>query len=276
MRVRLVAAALVVTACQPTTTIVDGAPVPGPTPTTVETVAVSRVDDGDTVHLEDGRTVRLVGINAPEADECFGDDAKAALAGLVEGREVGMGFDVEPRDQFDRLLALLVVDGSLVNLRMVADGYALAISVRPNVMYEELLAEGQRLAQQQESGMWSLLTCGSAAQSGADVANINPDPPGPDGDYLNDEWVVVRNGGDEALDLSGWMIRDESSRHRFVFSADVVVAPGSELRVVTGCGEDSETVVFWCSPEPVWNNAGDTAYLIDADGRFADYLSYSE
>jgi hypothetical protein len=124
--------------------------------------------------------------------------------------------------------------------------------------------------------MWSLLTCGSAAQSGAEVANINPDPPGPDGDYLNDEWVVVRNGGDEALDLSGWMIRDESSRHRFVFSADVVVAPGSELRVVTGCGEDGETVVFWCSPEPVWNNAGDTAYLIDADGRFADYLSYSE
>jgi uncharacterized protein YjbJ (UPF0337 family) len=125
------------TACQPTTTIVDGAPAPGSTPTTVETVAVSRVDDGDTVHLEDGRTVRLVGINAPEADECFGDDAKAALANLVEGREVGMGFDVEPRDQFDRLLALLVVDGSLVNLRMVADGYALAISVRPRAGLEQ-------------------------------------------------------------------------------------------------------------------------------------------
>lgn len=273
---RWVAAVLVVAACQPRTTIVDTTTLPRSTLSTIETVVVSRVDDGDTVHLEDGRTVRLLGINAPEADECFGPEAEAALVNLVAGRSAGLAFDVEPMDQFDRVLALVVVDGILVNLQMVTDGYALALSLRPNLTYEEFFAEGQRNAQAQGSGMWSLQTCGSAVQSGAEVSDINPDPPGPDGDYLNDEWVVVQNSGEELLDLSGWMIRDESSRHRFVFPTGVALAPGAELRVVTACGRNSEALVFWCSPEPVWNNSGDTAFLLDADGRFADYLSYSE
>ncbi len=40
-----------------------------------EAVVVTRIVDGDTVELEDGSQIQLIGIDAPEVDECGGADA---------------------------------------------------------------------------------------------------------------------------------------------------------------------------------------------------------
>ncbi len=40
---------------------------------------VETVVDGDTIIIENGIRVRLLGIDAPESVECFGSDAKAEL-----------------------------------------------------------------------------------------------------------------------------------------------------------------------------------------------------
>ena len=37
---------------------------------------VSEVVDGDTLVIEDGIRIRLLGIDAPESEECFGEEAK--------------------------------------------------------------------------------------------------------------------------------------------------------------------------------------------------------
>src|SRR5574337_1959929 len=52
-----------------------------------------QVYDGDTILLEDGRTVRYLGINAPEYQEPFYLKAKRLNESLVLEREIRLEFD---------------------------------------------------------------------------------------------------------------------------------------------------------------------------------------
>lgn len=73
---------------------------------------VERVVDGDTVVLGDGSRVRLIGIDAPEADEPCGERATEALRDLVEHRVVTLGNpgSVRDSDRYGRLLRYLDTD----------------------------------------------------------------------------------------------------------------------------------------------------------------------
>jgi len=42
-----------------------------------------------------------------------------------------------------------------------------------------------------------------------------------------------------------------------------------------GLCDNTADSLYWCDGDPVWNNGGDTGFLVDPDGRFADSLSYS-
>ncbi|HDK44724.1 MAG TPA: hypothetical protein ENG94_00430, partial [Actinobacteria bacterium] len=59
---------------------------------------VLRVIDGDTLIVrQQGEeiTVRLIGVNAPEHDECYGSQATQALRHMVDGRTVILVTDTE-------------------------------------------------------------------------------------------------------------------------------------------------------------------------------------
>ncbi|NIR41722.1 MAG: hypothetical protein GWN07_38395, partial [Actinobacteria bacterium] len=76
------------------------------------------VIDGDSLELQvDGNRieVRLDGVNAPEGDECFGDEASAALLDVVEG--ASLSFEATGRDQFGRTLGYVFANDVLVNRR---------------------------------------------------------------------------------------------------------------------------------------------------------------
>ncbi|MBA2282415.1 MAG: lamin tail domain-containing protein, partial [Acidimicrobiia bacterium] len=113
--------------------------------------------------------------------------------------------------------------------------------------------------------------CGPAATAGAaavEVADLRLDAAGPDAENLNDEWVELRNTGAVAVDLTGWRVRDESSSHRFAFPAGFTLEAGAAVRVRSGCGPDTASDLFWCvSGSAVWNNDGDTAFLLDPSGN---------
>jgi competence protein ComEC len=74
--------------------------------------------------------------------------------------------------------------------------------------------------------------------------------------------------------VNDWSIRDESTRHRFFFPNGFVLAGNGQVRVFSGCGDDDATSLYWCDGDPVWNNSGDTAFLVDQHGRFVDTLGY--
>lgn len=95
----------------------------GPTLATVEYAI-----DGDTIVLTSGEHVRLILVDTTEItndkNECWGENAHQFTAGLVEGREVELEYDVECTDQYGRLLAYVSVDGSEVNRALLEQGHA--------------------------------------------------------------------------------------------------------------------------------------------------------
>jgi micrococcal nuclease len=117
-----------------------------------ERAVVKRVIDGDTIELNDGRKVRYIGINSPEMTDkrkdvlCFANMAKEENQRLVLGKTVEMEKDVSDKDKYDRLLRYVWVDGEMVNLILIKNGYVKIATYPPDVKYKEMFLEASKLA----------------------------------------------------------------------------------------------------------------------------------
>jgi micrococcal nuclease len=243
-----------------------GGPAPPP-PGDLEIATVAEVIDGDTIELANGRRVRYIGINTPERDQPYYEEATAANHHLVGGREVQLERDVESIDQYGRILAYVWVDGILANLEIVRQGFANAFTVPPNVRYEEQFLAAEREARAAGRGLWA----------GSDVAlkiiHIEADAPGNDNDNPNGEWVEIANQGAESVQMQGYTLKDEAN-HIYTFG-DFILEPEKALRLFSGQGQNNETELYWGSVgESIWNNGGDTAFLRDVQGALIDSYAY--
>lgn len=144
---------------------------PAPPASAVE-ARVVKVTDGDTIVLAGievgsvdratgGRRARLVGVDTPEVfggAECYGAEASAFTKRELDARQVLVDFDVERTDRFGRALVYVwqVEDGlAFFNGRLVAEGYALQLTIPPNVRYAELFTRLVRRAREADVGLWS-------------------------------------------------------------------------------------------------------------------------
>ena len=89
---------------------------------------MTRIIDGDTFETETGDKVRLIGINAPEISDIFGQEAKEYLSKLIENKIVDLQTDsiCNVRDRYQRLLRYVIFDGFDINKKMVSEGFAFA------------------------------------------------------------------------------------------------------------------------------------------------------
>jgi endonuclease YncB( thermonuclease family) len=257
---------LMMGACQPAV-VEDPEPGPGAgdtAPVDLTTGDVVRVNDGDSMVVETGTgdvEVRMMGINTPERDECFGVEAEDRLIDLVDGQEVGL--EELGRDQFDRTLAYVWLEGLLVNLDQVEGGFAIATtSPEEGDPHGDTLLDAEDAAFEAGQGMWSETVCGASGPLPpveVDGPGSSFDPRGPDEEVLGEEWVAFI--AEDAVDIGGWVIRDESSEHRCHLPSDLTIEPGEVLRVTSAdpCWDPGE--------RSVWNNGGDMALLLDTTGR---------
>lgn len=267
-----------VTSGSSTTTVFQVAVTIAP-PAGSERVTITRVIDGDTIEvsvLSGGReVVRLIGINTPESGECFSDEASLALGGLLADEVVTMTADTTDRDQYDRLLRYLWLDrGTLVNEVMVRGGHAQARDFPPDSLHAPRIAAAQVSAQVEAIGIWAEDACGPPIGADLRVIDVLPDPPGSDTDNLAGEWVDIVNVGSDEVSLQGWTLKDESSRHRYRFPENFVIPARATVRVRTGCGRDDDETLHWCSGSAVWNNEGDTAFLLEPNGNIVSFYNY--
>ena len=154
------------------------------------TATVIRVIDGDTIKLDTGEKVRLIGIDTPEKYICkklykdakkskkdietiktMGEKASRFTKKLVEGKKVRLEYDVEGKDRYGRLLAYIYVPTSdlkdvegyknltrlevFLNAELVKQGYAQIYTFPPNVKYQELFLKLQKEARDNKRGLWN-------------------------------------------------------------------------------------------------------------------------
>ncbi len=250
-------------------------------PPGAEVVTVVSITDGDTldVRADDGSffEVRIIGTNSAESGECFADEATRVLAALAPpGSRIGMTSDVSDIDQFDRLLRYLWVGAMSINEETVRRGAALSRSYPPDTAMTDRFDDAQAAAKEAGLGLWSPTACGPRAEATLGIVEVMSDAPGNDNENLNGEWVAIRNEGATPVDLTGWGIKDESASHRYEFPASFTLLPGETVTVKTGCGADFDTDLYWCNQgSAVWNNGGDTAFLLDPNGNTHVAYSYS-
>jgi micrococcal nuclease len=103
------------------------------------TIYCIAVYDGDTITLETGKQVRLIGIDAPELSEPGGDIARNYLACLVLHKRVTLVKGDENIDSYERLLRYVYVDGVCINEEMIRNGYAEARYI-PEINREKYIA----------------------------------------------------------------------------------------------------------------------------------------
>jgi micrococcal nuclease len=127
---------------------------------------VTKVVDGDTFWADDetskGIKVRLIGVDAPESRKTFkkeigyfGKEAKAYLANLLDGKSVRLEFDLNRTDQYGRTLAYVFLqDGTFVNAELVKNGYAMVMTVPPNVKFADEFVKLQQEARENKRGLW--------------------------------------------------------------------------------------------------------------------------
>lgn len=113
---------------------------------------VYKIADGDTFILENNKqTIRLFGIDAPEIGNCYGPESYARLSELLKKKQVQLKEPVV--DKFGRVVALVYVNGQLINEIMIKEGYA-AYRSEPGSGKEAMKA-AHELAKSKKVGIYS-------------------------------------------------------------------------------------------------------------------------
>lgn len=88
--------------------------------------------------------------------------------------------------------------------------------------------DAEQYAQDNSLGLWAPDACGPAAGTEVVIVRINADAPGDDNENLNEEYVRIRNNGDLGVDMTGWVLKDESASHRYDSSREQLVGSKAE------------------------------------------------
>lgn len=146
------------------------------------TLALAGGVDGDTLRVRDADgkrlSVRLLGVDAPESSktrrgyaEKFGREAKDFLAASLSGvTSVTLEFDAPQgrSDKYGRLLAYVwLPDGTCLNERLVAYGYAWEYTYRAPYRLRDVLLRAQAEAAAADRGLWAPEPIGAGGKRAA-------------------------------------------------------------------------------------------------------------
>jgi micrococcal nuclease len=144
----LVGLALLVTGCA------------GPSVSTRSTTGypVTKIVDGDTVHVNrNGQDVkvRLLRINTTERGKFGYKQGQRQLAKLIGDRPVSLEFEDERRDRYGRELAYLISEGKNLNIEMVRSGWTRFYVKYGTGKYAKAFRRAENEAKSARRGLWS-------------------------------------------------------------------------------------------------------------------------
>lgn len=123
---------------------------------------IRHVIDGDSLVLQDGRQVRLIGINTPELGrkrrraEPLAQQARDQLKQWVLHKEVWITPGEETHDHYGRLLAHVdLVKGGSLQIKLLRQGLASAIAHPPNISRQRRYHLAEKDARGARIGIWN-------------------------------------------------------------------------------------------------------------------------
>ncbi|MBX4199648.1 thermonuclease family protein [Candidatus Saccharibacteria bacterium] len=131
--------------------------------------SVAHFVDGDTIDVNmDGRTetVRFIGVDTPETHrpntpvQCYGPEAAAYTKSIIGSSKLRLQADPldTNRDRYGRLLRYIFLqDGTLVQEKLVSEGYAFAYTQFPFQKKQQFVDE-QAQAKAAKKGLWGACT----------------------------------------------------------------------------------------------------------------------
>jgi len=165
--------------------------------------------DGDTVVLADGREVRYLGINTPEAGKPFSAKARELNRRLVEGKLVRVVPGCAKRDRYGRILACVYAGGELVDAEIVRAGFAHLFFFEPG-SEDASLTTAEDSARKARRGLW-----GSAGPRGPLVITAPHRRLGAPAEPPRLEAMTICNISLQPVDLTGYVVEAGADRFRF-------------------------------------------------------------
>ena len=151
----------------PTINITEQTPQEGSNKDVIK-VSVVTVLDGDTFianYNGEETRIRLIGVDTPESvnktnPELNCEEGRIAsnyTKQLLTGKDVWLEWDKQMTDDYERVLAYVYLDEAktdMVQDRLLADGMAHCMSIKPNIKYANHFAEIEEQARKSAAGFW--------------------------------------------------------------------------------------------------------------------------
>jgi large subunit ribosomal protein L20 len=165
---------------------------------------------------------------------------------------------------YSRLINGLKVAGINLDRKILAD-----IAVRDPKAFSDIVAtaSGKRPV---ATATLAPAAAAKPSYAGLTISHLEYDPPGRD---VDGEYVRISNGSGNAINLTGWTLRDNGDKHVYTFPA-FSLAAAAEVQIWTRVGDNDAANLYWASRSAIWNNDGDTAVLSDASGAEVARYSY--
>jgi len=112
---------------------------------------VTKVIDGDTIIVEGGKTIRLLGIDADEKGYPCYYSAKKELERKVLNKAVRLECDEKDKDVYGRYLRYAFIDDENINVWMVKNGLAIA-RIEDAKKFEKEIREAEKYAKENKIG----------------------------------------------------------------------------------------------------------------------------
>ena len=226
----------------------------------------------------------MIGINTNETSDggCHAVPAKMRLRELIEGKTVILSANNlsvvfpggKPGDpnRPGRFVNIGNIDvGEVMLKESLALPYAHGTEVSRNNKYLDVAAD----ARIERQGIWDTEACGSGPEQSIGLElEVRWDAEGDDSHNVNGEWIDVINNGDHTISLSGWRLRDPSTRF-YSFPNGSSIPSGKIMRVHIGSGTDKSLEKYWGLSAPIFTNTIDQGvYLIDPDNDIRAVFEY--